>query len=40
MSLTIIQKPLYKILPASSPVYYTVIDSTVVSTKFKVKYVA
>ena len=40
MSLTIIQKPEYKLIPASAPIYYTVSDTTAVSTKFKVKYIA
>lgn len=40
MSLTIIQKPLYKVLPASNNIMYTVEDTTSVATKFKVKYVA
>lgn len=40
MSLTIIQKPEFKLLPASAPIYYTVSDTTAVATKFKVKYVA
>ena len=40
MSLTIIQKPEFKLLPASAPIYYTVSDTTSVATKFKVKYVA
>ena len=40
MALTIIQKPEFKLLPASAPIYYTVSDTTAVATKFKVKYVA
>lgn len=40
MALTIIQKPEYKLIPASAPIYYTVSDTTAVATKFKVKYVA
>jgi len=40
MALIIKQKPLYNILPVGQPVIYTVFDSTVVSSKFKVKYIA
>tara|TARA_R110002049_G_scaffold2335_6_gene17068 strand:- start:1220 stop:2638 length:1419 start_codon:yes stop_codon:yes gene_type:complete len=40
MSLTIIQKPLYKLIPANSPIIYTVSDVTSIATKFKVKYIA
>ena len=40
MALTIIQQPKYDILPVGQPVIYTVSDSTVVSTKFKVSYIA
>ena len=40
MSLQIIQKPLYKVIPAESSIYYSVSDTTSVATKFKVKYVA
>ena len=40
MALTIKQKPLYNILPVGQPVIYTVFDSPVVSSKFKVKYIA
>jgi len=40
MSLTIVQKPLYKLIPANSPIIYTVSDVTSIATKFKVKFVA
>jgi len=40
MSLTINQKPLYKLIPASSSVIYTVEDTNAIINKFKVKYVA
>jgi len=40
MALTIEQKPLYKLIPANAPIYYTVSDTTAVANKFRVKYVA
>ena len=40
MSLAIDQQPNYKTLPAAMPIVYTVSDTTLVSTDFKVKFVA
>ena len=40
MALTIIQSPLYDILPVGQPVIFTISDSSIVSTLFKVSYTA